>query len=539
MSEKLKPVLIAGAGPTGMMAAIELSRFGIPVRLIEKKSEPETTSRAVGVQARTLELLEQRGLAKALVELGNPGLAGSIYGDGKRIFRIDFAHIDSKYHYMLFVSQAETEKILRETLNKAGVTIERNLKMIAFGQGDRGGTLTAVLQHTDGSLEQCECAYLIDAEGAHSTARGTLGLDFEGKSLAEDYALGDLYINGDLVDTDFHIFSSEHGFMGLFPMGERRFRLIASNPISKPSKDTPPSVEELQQIYDQRSHIPSKFRDMSWSSWFSINSRMIRRLQVGRVFLGGDSAHIHSPAGAQGMNTGMQDMINLSWKLAMVMKGQAKPELLDTYNSDRVPVIHNVLDKTEALTHAIGNENPLFRSVFNHIAPWLVSMENVQQKSTERMSQLALNYRESPLSDSTENGGSLRAGDRMPDLRVTVLNRQGPTERSKPATIFGLLDPSSFTLFFSNIPDPARTHSEVQNAIGPWHSLIRGHAIAAPPGEGTFQKHFGSSPSIVLVRPDGYVAFTGSNKSVAKLASYCEKWLISPPSSTKKEVAHG
>jgi 2-polyprenyl-6-methoxyphenol hydroxylase-like FAD-dependent oxidoreductase len=230
MSEKLKPVLIAGAGPTGMMAAIELSRFGIPVRLIEKKSEPETTSRAVGVQARTLELLEQRGLAKALVELGTPGLAGSIYGGGKRIFRIDFAHIDSKYRYMLFVSQAETEKILGEALNKAGVTIERNLKMIAFGQGDRGATLTAVLQRTDGSLEQCECAYLIDAEGAHSTARGTLGLDFEGKSLAEDYALGDLFIDGDLVETDFHIFSSEHGFMGLFPMGKRRFRLIASNP---------------------------------------------------------------------------------------------------------------------------------------------------------------------------------------------------------------------------------------------------------------------------------------------------------------------
>jgi 2-polyprenyl-6-methoxyphenol hydroxylase-like FAD-dependent oxidoreductase len=297
MNEALKPVLIIGAGPTGMMEAIELSRFGIPVRLIEKRPEPETTSRAVGVQARTLELLEQRGLTKELVELGNPGLAGSIYGDGRRIFRIDFAHIDSRYRYILFVSQAETEKILREALNKAGVTIERNLKMIAFGQGDRGATLTAVIEHTDGSLEQFECAYLVDAEGAHSTARVTLGLDFEGKSLAEDYALGDLYIDGDLVDTDFHIFSSEHGFMGLFPMGKRRFRLIASNPINKPSKDPAPSIEELQQIYDQRSHIPSKFRDMSWSSWFHINSPMIRRLQVGRVFPGWRLSAYSQPGG--------------------------------------------------------------------------------------------------------------------------------------------------------------------------------------------------------------------------------------------------
>jgi hypothetical protein len=278
---------------------------------------------------------------------------------------------------------------------------------------------------------------------------------------------------------------------------------------------------------------------MSWSSWFRINSRMIRRLQAGRVFLGGDSAHIHSPAGAQGMNTGMQDMINLSWKLAMVMKGQAKPELLDTYSSDRVPVIRDVLYKTERLTHAIGSENTLFRSVFNHIAPWVGSMENVQQKSTERMSQLALNYRESPLSDSTESAGNLRAGDRMPDLPVTVLNREGSTERSGPVMIFRLLDPSKFTLFFSNIADPAKTHSEVQNAIGPWHSLIQGHQIAASPGDDTFQRRFGTSPSIVLVRPDGYVAFAGTDKSVAKLESYCEKWLISPSSSTKKERAHG
>jgi 2-polyprenyl-6-methoxyphenol hydroxylase-like FAD-dependent oxidoreductase len=182
-------------------------------------------------------------------------------------------------------------------------------------------------------------------------------------------------------------------------MGGRRFRVMADNPISHPSKGTGPSLEEFQQIYDQRSHIPAKFRDMSWSSWFRINSRMVNRLQVGRVFLGGDSAHIHSPAGAQGMNTGMQDMINLCWKLAMVMKGQAKPDLLETYSKERIPVIQQVLKKTEATNDAIASENRLFRSVFNHIAPWLVGMENVQHNAAEHMSQLALNYRESLLSD--------------------------------------------------------------------------------------------------------------------------------------------
>lgn len=539
MREDMKPVLIAGAGPTGMVAAIELSRFNIPVRLIDKNDKPETTSRAVGVQARTLELLEQRGLASPLVKLGNPGLALSIYGDGKRILRLDFERINSKYNYLLFVSQAKTEKVLREALDKAGVTIERNLTFLALGQAERDTTLSAVLQHRDRSLEQFECSYLIDAEGAHSTARGTVGLHFKGKSLVEDYALGDLHVGGNLVETDFHIFSSEHGFLGLFPMGGRRFRLMASNPISTPSKETKPSLEELQQIYDQRSHIPARFYDMSWSSWFRINSRMVDRLQVGRVFLGGDAAHIHSPAGAQGMNTGMQDMINLCWKLAMVMKGQAKPELLETYSKDRLPVIQNVLKRTESLTHTIGSEGTLFRSVFNYVAPWLVSMENIQRNSTERMSQLAANYRESPLSVSSGHSGELQAGDRLPDFPVTVLNREGSAEQQpRSATIFSLLNPSCFTLLYCNIPDPAKTHAEIQRAIGPWRDLMCAHQIAAIPGQHGFEKYFGASPYLVLVRPDGYVAFIGSDTSVAKLARYCDTWLLPQSASAKLEPSY-
>ena len=527
MNENLKPVLIAGAGPTGMMAAIELSRFNIPVRLIEKKPEPETTSRAIGVQARTLELLEQRGLGSSLVEHGNHGRAFCLYGDGKRIWRLEFRGIDSKYNYLLFVSQAETENVLREALDKAGVRIERNLTLIALGQADRDTNLTAVLQRGDGSLEQFECSYLIDAEGSHSTARNTVGLHFEGKSHIEDYALGDLHVDGDLDETDFHIFSSVHGFISLFPMGGRRFRLMADNPIKKPSDGTNPSLEQLQEIYDQRSHIPAKFRDMSWSSWFHINSRMVGHLQVGKVFFGGDSAHIHSPAGAQGMNTGMQDMINLCWKLAMVMKGEAKPELLETYSQERIPVIQSVLKKTEAVNDAIASENRLFRSVFNHVAPWLVGMDNIQHNATEHISELALNYRESPMSISGGHSGELRAGDRVPDVPVTVLHSDGSSEtQPRPATTFSLLDPSVFTLLYCNIPGPAKMHSEVQSVIGPWHHMMREHLVTAIPGQDKFRKDFGAAPSIVLVRPDGYVAFAGTDNSIGKLAKFCDTWLL-------------
>ena len=185
---KTESVLIVGAGPTGMMAALELSRFGIAVRLVEKARGPATTSRAVGVQARTLELFEQRGISAPLMSKGNPGRAVSVYGGGQRVFRLNFKDVDSKYNYILFVSQAETEQTLRDALARNNVSIEWSTTLIGFSQAERHSGITAVLEQGDGSLEKLDCAYLIASEGAHSNVRETSGLEFEGKSLAEDYA---------------------------------------------------------------------------------------------------------------------------------------------------------------------------------------------------------------------------------------------------------------------------------------------------------------------------------------------------------------
>lgn len=528
-------VLILGAGPTGMTAAMELSRLGIAVRLVEKTAKPATSSRAVGVQARTLELFEQRGMAAELVERGNKGVAVSAYGGGKRVFRLEFKNTDSKYHYILFVSQAETEQTLRDQLAKTGVEIEWGTSMIGFSQAEHGDGVETVLRRENGTLESVQSSYLISAEGAHSTVRETLGLKFAGRSLDEQYALGDFYIESDLPESDLHVFSSEHGFLGMFPMGGQRYRLIASNPISTPSKDTEPSIEELQQLYDQRSPIPARFHDMSWSSWFHINSRMIHQLRSGRIFLGGDSAHIHSPAGAQGMNTGIQDMINLSWKLAMVLKGEAKQAILDTYETDRIPAIENVLTKTEALTGAIGEENPIFRSVFNHLAPWLVGTDFVQQNSTERMSQLSLNYRESSISENHAAPGELKAGDRVPDLAVTVLHAERSTdERPLPTTLFQLMDTTMFTLLYSNLTNPLETRAQMRGGLGGWRPLMRVYEIGAAASDGgAFKRHFGASSSIVLVRPDGYIAFAGNERGLPQLARYCDKWLVTRPAKSE------
>src|SRR5580693_2075439 len=459
-----KPILIVGAGPTGLTAALELSRLGVPVRIVDKQAAPATTSRAVGVQARTLELLELRGLADEMVRLGNPGLAASFYGGGKRIFRLDFTRIDSRYHYLFFISQSETERILRTAVEKQGVAIERGVELVGLAQdvlSHDANPVRVVLRHGDGRLEQAQAPWLISAEGAHSIVRATLDLPFEGKTRDEQYALGDLHIDGELAESDLHIFSSADGFLGLFPMGKRRFRLMASNPLSRPSKDTAPTLQELQAIYDQRSRIPARFRDMSWSSWFRINSRMVARLKVGRLLLGGDSAHIHGPAGAQGMNTGIQDMINLAWKLALVLKGQAPAALLDTYEQERLPVIRDVLAKTEGMTNVIAFEK--------QFGPWTQEAEKAQDTIATRMCQLAISYRESPLSATYLKEG-LQAGDRVPDLPVRYCSEGGAGWQER--TLFSLLDPSRFTLLTVRFAESAAAPAGLSDAVQPWRHLI-------------------------------------------------------------------
>lgn len=515
-------VLIVGAGPTGLTAALELRRFGISLRIVDELVAPAITSRAVGIQARTLEEMELRGLAGEFASLGHPAAGGSVYGEGKRILRLDFSRIESRYNYLLFLSQAETERILRDALARQGAKVERGVKLTAIGQDATG--VTATLQHSDGSLEEVRCAYLISAEGAHSTVRASFNIPFKGKTLEESFALGDLHVSGDLPDSDFHIFSSEYGFMGLFPMGGNRFRIVASNPLSTPSQATVPSLAELQTIYNQRSHLPAQLSDLVWSSWFHINTRMVEDMKIGRVFLAGDAAHIHSPAGAQGMNTGIQDMMNLGWKLGMVLLGMASENLLDTYEQDRIPVMRSIVSQTESLTQMISSESPIVRSLFSHIGPWIAESELVQEKSTARISQIALNYRSSPLSENHLAGGALRAGDRVPDLALAVTDDAGVVSRCR---LFELLDPSRFTLLLVNLGDASSLYREFDRAVDRWQEMVHTVQVTMLENEDVdrFRECFGSEFSAALIRPDAYIGFRGTERSVRSLAHYCDRWL--------------
>lgn len=529
------PVLIVGGGPTGLAAALELARFGIPLRIVDEMEEPATTSRAVGIQARTLEEMELRGVADQFIRIGHRADGGDIYGQGKRLIRVDFTKIQSRYNYLLFLSQTETERILRNALEAEGAAVEWGVKMVAIGQRHPG--VTAVLEHIDGSLEEAKSPFIIGAEGAHSMVRSSLGLEFKGKTIDENFALGDVHVFGDLPNSDFHIFSSEEGFLGLFPMGGTHFRLVAGNPDAGQSNSEPPSLEQLQALYDRRSHIPARLCQLTWSSWFRINSRMVDRLRIGNVFLAGDAAHIHSPAGAQGMNTGIQDAINLGWKLALVLQGRAPETLLDTYEQDRIPVMRSILSRTEGLTAMLGGGSSMARSFFIHLAPWIAHAEFIQESATARISQIALNYRDSPLSDDHFAEGAVVAGDRVPDLTVRL---PGDSE-GEPRRLLALLNPSRFTLLVANFansvstqPQISRTpaqwqdlQTEVSKAVGPWRDMIDVVQIAPPYDETAklLQEQIGARASITLVRPDAYIGFRGNENSVSQLAEYCKRWL--------------
>ena len=535
-----QPILIAGAGPTGMTAALELSRFGIPVRIIDLLPQPRTTSRALAVQARTLELFEQRGLSGRMVDLGNPARAVTLHDGTKQLADIPFAPVESRYNYILMLSQAETEQLLREQLAAQGVTVERPVELIAVAQVEshegpqQGNAIRAILKHADGTLEQVDAPYLISGEGAHSVIRHTLDLPFTGSAITQRFLLADVHIDGPVPDDRLSMFLSGDDFLGLFPMGSDHFRVIAtqkdpahdvhasiaSSDDSATQTKPDPTLEEVQVMFDRVTGITARLHDMVWSSWFKINTRMVSSLRAGSLFLGGDSAHVHSPAGGQGMNTGIQDMIDLGWKLAMVLGGKASPKLLDTYDEDRLPVIHQVLEVSEKMTEIVATGGPLAHAALTHIGPLLLGTRFFQGKGIAQLSQIAFNYRESSLSKTDARPGSLHAGDRAPEISLVAHTASSPNPQ--PKRLLELLNPSRFTLL---VHRGARAEPVGDLGLEPWSSLLDRLDISPDPARlDAFHELFGRDQGFYLVRPDAYLGFVGGSHSAAALRSWLTHW---------------
>jgi 2-polyprenyl-6-methoxyphenol hydroxylase-like FAD-dependent oxidoreductase len=509
--KETRPVLIVGAGPTGLTAAMELARFGVPVRLVDQYTAPPDTSRAIAVQSRTVELMQQRGLAEEMLKLGNKGFAATLHDGKAKLGKVDLHHIDSRFNFVLLLSQCETERIVREQVERAGVRVERETQLVDFSQ--MGSGVQATLRKADGTLEKVEAAYLIDAEGAHSTVRHSMHLAFEGNSLPNTYALADLYLDGDVPEDELSIFIPESGLLAAFPMGNRRFRIIATekHPVAQ---DAPAlDLDAIQAAWSHAVSIPVRFRDLKWSSRFRINSRALKQLRHGRIFFAGDSAHIHSPAGGQGMNTGIQDVINLGWKLAMVYQGLAADALLDTYDEERLPIIHQLVSTTERATEIANADSRFVHMLLAHVVPLALHFDFVRRKGAGIVSELAANYRGSSLNGNNERNGPLHTGNRFPDAAVS--------ERGE-ARVLDILDPSRLTVLLLGGADAAATL-----ALARYRDVCVARPVAQP--SAALLAALGDA-TVAVVRPDGYLLCAGGPAFVrGQLDNWFARWMTGAP----------
>jgi 2-polyprenyl-6-methoxyphenol hydroxylase-like FAD-dependent oxidoreductase len=563
------PVLIVGAGPTGLACAMSLARARASVRLIDRAPRPIPHSRAIGIQARTLELLEQQRIVEPFLELGHRLRAANLYSNGSRLARLDFDPLHTRYPYLLSLAQTMTERVLTEHLATLGVEIERGVELVGLRQD--ASQVEAQLTHADGREETCRAAYVVGADGAHSTVRHLLGLRFAGRTFEQTFMLADLQIDSDLSDDEFHLFASAEGLSAIIPMGGGRHRLIADNPAAPgageqpegsadtPGRgehvrasgaagdDSPPSLELCRALMQRRVHHPLKLSTLSWSSYFHIDSRMVERLRAQRVFLAGDAAHVHSPAGAQGMNTGIQEGLNLGWKLARAVAGHASEPLLDTYQIERHPIERDVLRQTAFITQLAEAERGPLKVLRERVMPVLAAFGPLRDAARLMVSELAIQYRRSPLTLERVLDGGPRAGERAPDARVHVVD--GPLGQAPGiGRLYDLHDPAFFSLFIlvelqsgvagaldatgalaapeiKHAPELDRLCAAIEAALPAAVRIWR--VTDAQEGDASSLTHaYGRTrPAFYLVRPDGYIGARGRPASDASaLVRHCETW---------------
>lgn len=481
-------VLIVGAGPVGLTMALELARYQVPVRLIDKMSKRSDTSRAIAIWPRTLELLDRAGASADLIALGNRVTAANIIAGSEPMARIEFANVDTPYPFALMLPQSDSEAVLERHLQYFDVRPELGVELSAFTQNADG--VTATLRHADGHVETERFNWLIACDGAHSFIRHHLSLSFDGDTLGIDWALGDFHMTGSPYPlNEIFTYWHEEGPLIFFPMAPGRYRIIASLAPSGDPAPVAPAPAAFQAIVDRRGSGGIVLGTPIWTSAFRINERQISNYRTGRAFLAGDAAHVHSPAGGQGMNVGMQDAINLAWKLAMVCRGlSADPSLLDSYDTERRPVGAEVIATAGRLTKVATIHNPIAQHIRNTVAHFILGLSPVQRMLEGAMTEVSTGYPDSPLNGSAS--GSPPAGKRM-----------RPLDGETP---YGADDAPRFTVrahIEPGQPGPALRTDLVDPAIRP-----------AAPGAG-----------IALIRPDGYLAMSAVDHDWASVKAYLNR----------------
>ncbi len=530
--------LVSGAGPTGLVLAAELARHEVPVRIIDKRAQPEGHSRALLLQPRTLEIFQDMGIVREFLDVGRTVVAFNPYAEGKRIGRVEWKNEDTAYR-PLIVEQSETERILTEYLAELGVNVERKTELLGFQQ--TADAVATEIRFSSGLKDAVVARTLFGCDGAHSLVRKGLGLTFPGERYPEDFILADLRIDWDLNDDEVFVFLKQGRALIALPMpGKDRYRLIATRDrVASSAGDPPePTMAEFQQLVADRIPVRARLKKPEWLAAFRLHHRITDTVRIGRVFIAGDAAHIHSPVGGQGMNTGIQDAYNLAWKIALVESGKARPALLDTYAAERLPVMSEVVTWTDRAFRLALADDFWARTARRFLAPVFLPRGRVRRRVLGRIGQIAYRYPASSfIRDASALKGRLRgprAGTRAPDAAVFDIHR------GRFLRLFDLYqDTRHVLLFFATGDDHgarflplARDFRTKYSEFFELYFLLPGDtepALVDPEGlflndpDGEVYRVYGVAESaFYLIRPDGHIGFRSIPAHREKFEQYLD-----------------
>ncbi len=487
-----RPILVVGAGPVGLTLACELLRGEVPVRLVDTLPQPSPWSKAVAVHARTLELLRAMGVVERFVESAVQVVGATLLGDGRTLAEVGFEQVDSVYRFAACLPQDETESILDGLLAERGGAVERAVELVALDQdADR---VTATLRDPGGTERCDDFDFVVGCDGGHSTVRRLAGTQLEGAFEGATFLLVDCDADHALERDRIYLVFHREGLFGLFPLPGRRVRLIAQV-AAAPAGAPQPTLADAQRLSDTRTNGALALSDPRWLTYFEIHNAQVPEYRLGRVFLAGDAAHVHSPAGGQGMNTGMQDAFNLAWKLRLAWSGAAAPGLLDSYHAERHPIGAQVVREAASMTTVVTHGGAVARHGRDLLLSTLVGHTPLRRKLAGRLSETTVSYHDSPivagLPRRTKGHGPLRPGDVAPVV----------------GCLADVVDPAVHTALFFGASEP--TAERIRASFG---HLVRTASVEDPEAAA----RYGAGPGLLaIVRPDGYLAYLGEPDDVA------------------------
>jgi 2-polyprenyl-6-methoxyphenol hydroxylase-like FAD-dependent oxidoreductase len=494
-------VLIIGAGPTGLVLALWLTKLGVKVRIIDKTAEPGTTSRALAVQARTLELYRQLDLTDTVLKLGHKVPAVNLWVKGEPTRRLSFERIGSDltpYSFLHIFPQDQHERLLIERLEALGVSVERRTELVSFT--DEGERVIARLRGPEGREEICEASYIVGCDGARSTVREVIGAVFAGGTYRQIFYVADVEAAGPPLNGELHVDLDEADFLAVFPLaGQGRARLIGT--VRDERADHADTLK-FEDVGDRAiKHLKVDVRKVNWFSTYHVHHRVAEHFRKGRVFLVGDAAHIHSPAGGQGMNTGIGDAINLAWKLAAVLAGHAPDKLLDSYEEERIGFARRLVATTDRVFSFVAAEGRIADIIRTRVAPVLIpaamAFEAVREYLFRTVSQITLHYRDGPLSVGA--AGHIHGGDRLPWAPFERKDNFEPlAAMTWQVHVYGSAD--------AQLADRCVCH-DVPLHVFDWRSEHEAAGLARN--------------ALYLLRPDTYVALADASGAPDILERYC------------------